>query len=449
MAQNINTQTLKIDGMTCINCQNAIEKKLKSLNGIKSAKVSYSSGVATFSFDGNIISIEKIIKAIEQLGYKIVQKQNKKFDFSRVLGVGFIILALYLVIDHFGFLNYFGDIPLAEEGMGYGMLFVIGLLTSIHCVAMCGGINLSQCVPQKALENKNGNKVSTLRPSLLYNMGRVISYTVVGGIVGAIGSVFTFSGTARGFVQIAAGIFMIIMGINMLNIFPWLRKFSPRMPKIFANKINEQKQNKGPLYVGLLNGLMPCGPLQAMQIYALSTGSPVKGAVSMFLFSLGTVPLMFGLGALSSLLSKKFTSKMMTVSAALVVVLGIFMFNSGAILSGFTAPRIGIDNDTSEVESTISETVESVDGFQVIKTKLSSRAYEPITVKKGIPVKWIISAQAKDINSCNNEIIVPEYDIEKKLKAGDNIIEFTPTESGVFPFSCWMGMIGSEITVTD
>jgi sulfite exporter TauE/SafE len=67
------------------------------------------------------------------------------------------------------------------------------------------------------------------------------------------------------------------------------QKAQPRIPRVFAEKIDKKKDGKGPLYVGLLNGLMPCGPLQAMQLYALSTGDPVKGALSMLVFSLGTV----------------------------------------------------------------------------------------------------------------------------------------------------------------
>ena len=236
----------------------------------------------------------------------------QKASINQVIGIGIILSALFIIFRQFGALNIFNAFPQAEQGMGYGLLFIIGILTSIHCVAMCGGINISQCVPH--MENlANGNKLASLKPSILYNAGRVISYTVIGGIVGGLGSVVSFSGWAKGLVAIIAGIFMVIMGLNMLNIFPWLRKFSPRLPKIFAGKINAEKQgnNKSPLYIGLLNGLMPCGPLQAMQLFALSTGSPIKGALSMLLFSLGTVPLMFGLGALSSLLSKRFTKKMM------------------------------------------------------------------------------------------------------------------------------------------
>lgn len=238
--------------------------------------------------------------------------------------------------------------------MSYGLLFVVGLLTSLHCIAMCGGINMSVCIKYNAGSGKsetcgetNGEakkqvEFAHLMPSFLYNLGRVISYTVVGGVVGALGSAIGFSGAAKGAVAIISGVFMIIMGLNMLNLFPVLRKISPRMPKIFGSKISNAK-NKGPLLVGLLNGLMPCGPLQAMQLYALGTGSFVAGAASMFMFSLGTVPLMFVLGAISSVVSGKFTKKMMKVSAVLVIVLGVVMLNRGLSLSGYNLPLFNAD----------------------------------------------------------------------------------------------------------
>ena len=437
---------LKIDGMTCVNCENRIERKLQRTNGVRKAKVRYASGTAEITYDENITSIEKIIAVIERLGYKAAEEteKTKRADASKALGVFVVLFALYMILRRFGALDVFNAFPEAREGMGYGMLFVIGLLTSLHCVAMCGGINLSQTVSRNAQMSKSGTAV--LLPSVLYNSGRVISYTVIGGIVGAVGSVVSFSGTMKGVVQLAAGVFMIIVGLNMLNLFPGLRRLTPRMPKVFAKKINQQKSGKSPFIVGLLNGLMPCGPLQAMQLYALSTGSPVKGALSMLLFSLGTVPLMFGLGALSTFLSRKFTAKMMTVSAVLVVVLGISMFSSGMSLSGISLSNIIGGAGSGARNENIAKVTDNV---QVVTTKLSSGSYEPITVQKGIPVRWIIKAEKKDINGCNNEIIIPEFNIDKKLMAGDNIIEFTPTESGTFPYSCWMGMIRSRITVVD
>ncbi|HWQ79749.1 MAG TPA: sulfite exporter TauE/SafE family protein [Anaerovoracaceae bacterium] len=436
---------LRIGGMTCVSCQNKIEKKLLNTAGISHASVDYSKGTAEIEYDPDIITLKDIKTVIERLDYEVITDQQAPAgDKSRGMGLLILILALFMLMQQFGVTNLFNSFPLAEAGMGYGVLLLIGLLTSVHCIAMCGGINLSQCIPQSG--DQGGSRFASLGPSFLYNFGRVISYTIIGGIVGALGSAISFSGVFRGSVQLAAGVFMVIMGVNMLGIFPWLRRFNPRMPKVFAQKIDAEKgRSKSPLYVGLLNGLMPCGPLQAMQLYALSTGSVTKGALSMLLFSLGTVPLMFGLGALSSVLSKKFTRKVMTVGAVLVVVLGLSMFTNGWSLSGLS--NIAFANTPEASEGTSDIAVE--DGVQIINSTLSSGRYPAITVQAGIPVKWTIDAPNGSINGCNNRIIIPEYNIEYQFESGENVIEFTPDKTGKFQYSCWMGMIRGSITVVE
>lgn len=447
----IKTRRLRIGGMTCVSCQNRVEKALNSAIGVKSAKVSYSTGAAEITYDANLLSLRDIIAVIEKSGYRVLTGGKAEFRASRAVGLLLIIAALYWFLQYFGILNLLVPTQLAEAGMGYGMLFVIGLITSVHCVAMCGGINLSQCIPQNEV-SENG-KLSALRPSFLYNLGRVISYTVVGFVVGAIGSAFTFSNTLQGILKLIAGVFMIIMGINMLGIFPWLKKLNPKMPKFLSRKITAEKSmNKSPLIVGLLNGLMPCGPLQAMQIYALSTGNPFAGALSMLVFSLGTVPLMFGLGALSTILSKKFTRRMMTVGAVLVAVLGLAMFSQGWSLSGFNLPQAVSQNASgtqSETDTDGTQQVETNDGTQVVNSTLSSGGYPSITVQAGTPVKWVIDAPEGSINGCNNRMIIQEYGIEHRFKTGENVITFTPTKTGKFQYTCWMGMIRGTITVVE
>jgi len=189
---------------------------------------------------------------------------------------------------------------------------------------------------------------------------------------------------------------------------------------------------------------MPCGPLQAMQIYALGTGSFLAGAGSMLFFSLGTVPLMFGFGAISSFLSGKFTHRMMKVSAVLVMILGVIMLSRGFNLSGFNF----VNNITYAASN--SSNIAKVEGaVQTVTTKLESGRYTPFIVQKGIPVKWTIQASANDINGCNETITVPKYGISKKLIPGDNLIEFIPDEDGNIPYTCWMGMISSNINVVD
>lgn len=93
--------------------------------------------------------------------------------------------------------------------------------------------------------------------------------------------------------------------------------------------------------------------------------------------------------------------------------------------------------------------IEIVDGVQIVRTSVQIGRYEPIAVQKGIPVKWIITVEEGNLNSCNYRMVIPAYNIEKQLEYGENIIEFTPDEAGTFAYSCWMGMIRSSITVVE
>ncbi|MDR1315384.1 MAG: sulfite exporter TauE/SafE family protein [Spirochaetales bacterium] len=460
MQTNMKTGSFRISGMTCVSCQDRIERKLKSTVGIETAAVNFTSGSAAFTYNASVITLSEIAAIIGNLGYRVVDGRART-RVSDIIGTLIIILSLYMLFQGLGIGLLSSAFPLAEAGMGYGMLFVIGLVTSVHCAAMCGGINISQCMSAgDASSGRKGRRV--FFPAILYNSGRVVSYTCVGALAGALGSVVSLSGRFQGVVQIAAGLFMVIMGINMLGIFPALRRFTPRMPKIFARKIGGQKAgNKNPLFIGLLNGLMPCGPLQAMQIYALSTGSPLAGAVSMFLFSMGTVPLMFGLGFLSSLLSgaskgRAFTRRVMRAGAMLVTVMGMTMLGYGLNLSGvnfdFTSQVAAAINPFASPAvapgaAAPSPVIEN--GVQLVSSTLSSGRYPAISVQRGIPVKWTISAPEGSINGCNNRMIIREYGIEHRFRPGDNVIEFTPSRSGKFSYSCWMGMIRSSITVID
>lgn len=451
MGNAIRTKELRIGGMTCISCQNKIEKKLRNTAGIEKAEVSYNAGTALVTFDTDIISYQSITGIIENLGYSVIPDQGReRKDTGRTVGILMIIASLYLFLEQSGLLNVLVPSQLADKTMGYGMLFLIGLITSVHCVAMCGGINLSQCIPKSGQEELNQGRLAAFRPAFLYNLGRVISYTAVGFLAGGLGAAVTFSNTFQGVLKLAAGIFMVIMGINMLGVFPWLRRLNPRMPKFIAVRIQKQKsKSSSPFFVGLLNGLMPCGPLQAMQIYALSTGNPFSGALSMFLFSIGTVPLMFFLGALSTVLSKKFSSRVMTAGAVLVVVLGLSMFTQGVSLAGINPSAIlpGLDGISGNQQES-SDQIKIEDGVQVINSTLSPGRYPNIKVQAGIPVKWIIDAPAGSINGCNNRMIIRAYGIEYSFHTGENVVEFTPDKTGKIPYSCWMGMIRGSINVT-
>jgi hypothetical protein len=270
----------------------------------------------------------------------------------------------------------------------------------------------------------------------------------------------------KGIVQLIAGLFMLVMGVNMLGInmpgiFPQLRKIALRLPRPLAARVEAMRQKgRGPLYVGLLNGLMPCGPLQAMQLYALSTGSPVNGALSMFAFALGTFPLTAFFGAVSSFLTGRFTKRLTTAAACLIAVMGLAMTGYGWNLSGLSPITLdfltGIGGSSSQnTASTTPQTgngnalpaVEN--GCQIVESVLQPGRYPAITVQAGIPVKWTITAPQGSVNGCNNRMFIREYGIEHRFKTGENLIEFMPERTGRFSYSCWMGMIRSRITVVE
>lgn len=455
MTQRLKKEVIFVEGMSCAACEGKIEKSLRKMEGIVEVKAVYAESKVYIAFDRDKLDIEAIETAINKLGYEAqrsrenvkhsnTEQKREKVNANgltkvQLIGIGIIIFEIYVIINKTIGFNF---IPEVDQSMSYSILFVVGLFTSIHCIAMCGGLNISQCINHGA--NTNSTGFNKLKPSLLYNTGRVISYTIIGGIVGALGSVISFSGTAKGIVAFIAGAFMIVMGLNMLNIFPSLRRFSFRLlPKSISNKLFNSNKKYGSFYVGLLNGLMPCGPLQTMQLYALGTGSFTTGALSMLAFSLGTVPLMFGLGALSTMLSKKFTKNMMKASAVLVMILGFAMVGRGMSLSGASVNLL----PKAEASKSNSAIAKIDDGVQTVSINLKSNKYTPIIVQKGIPVKFIINAEDSNINGCNGEIYIAKYDKSLELMPGENVIEFTPEEEGSIPYSCWMGMIRSKILV--
>lgn len=441
---------LYIDGMTCINCQNRIKKGLSKRAGIKDVFVSYETGQATFLYDVNEITLDEIIQIVDALGYKADYKEHsRKEAVLRAMKELLVILILFFVLQHWGILNRLAPDSLADTGMGYGMLFIIGLITSVHCIAMCGGINLSQTL-QKEVSEDLSRKM--FKNALGYNAGRVVSYTVIGGVLGATGSLVGIgnnlqaSSLFQGGLKIFAGMIMIIMGVNMLGIFPGLRRLKLRLP--IGNSRLAQKKST-PFIVGLCNGFMPCGPLQSMQIVALASGNMMTGAFSMFCFALGTVPLMLGFGSVVSALGKHFTRQVLKFGAILVVVMGLSMLSQGGTMSGLNNQIVGAFSTITEAMNQNNETDKAVEknGIQYVSSRLESGHYPDITVKVGEPVQWTIQASENNINGCNYKIFLQDFNQEHTFEAGKNIIKFTPEKEGTYTYSCWMGMITGKIYV--
>lgn len=432
--------------MVCTSCEALITDGIKELSGVLEVKASYKKSSVFVRFDDSMCSYAKICSAIEKAGYSIeteltkdIKSKDKSSEYLSIIGViliAFIIIRLSQNSGAFDMSSKLG------ENTTYFMLFVVGLLTSLHCVGMCGGIMMSQSITTIAK-----SKAAALKPSLLYNLGRVVSYTILGGIVGALGSVFSLTLTTQASIAIIAGIFMVIMGFNMAG-FSTFRGLTLKLP---WSRCNNKKNSSTPFVVGLLNGFMPCGPLQTMQLYALATGSAVKGALSMFIFAVGTVPLMLGFGLMANLMNGNNTKKLMKLSGIIVVVLGIIMSNRGLTLLGINlSPMALLSSKTTSANVQITEENKAKlsNGVQEIRITADARGYNPsvVFVQKGVPTKLIV--EGKTITSCNNEIVIPSMNKRQKLSKGETVIEFTPGNEDI-NYSCWMGMLRGLIKVVD
>ena len=271
---NIITKEFKAKGMHCTSCEKLVKSSVKEIEGVKEIKIDYTTEKGEVTFDKEKTTIEEIFKSIEEQGYtcSLIEKNQTEKDSEylninkNLIGIIFGIIGI-LLIGYFIFnLTDKIALPSISSGMGYGLLFLVGILTGFHCVAMCGGF----VVGYTAKDAQEGRK--SYRSHLMYATGKIISYTLIGAAFGLLGSIIAFTPFMRGFAGIIAGIFLILFGINML--FPFLRKIRLKMPNSLNKFVsNTSKKNNSPLIIGLLNGLMiACGPLQAIYIMAAGTG---------------------------------------------------------------------------------------------------------------------------------------------------------------------------------
>ena len=428
---------VRIDGIYCEHCVETITRALGAAPGIE--RVSIRNNVAEITGE-SLPSSAEIVETIRCVGYetdetkisedrrkaaRIVRERTVRWYEFLLIAALLLLLALALRLI-FGY-NVFNAIPAVDSSLSRGMLFVTGVLTSVHCISMCGAIGIFASY-------ESGSPRSIGRP-LLYNTGRVISYTALGGLAGAVGSAFSVSMTLRGVILLAAALVMLLMSLSMLGV------VSFRLPRFFT--IRAKGGRRGAFVIGLFNGLMPCGPLQAMQIYALSTGSFAEGALSMALFALGTVPLMLTAGAALNLAKGKAKILFGKIAAVLMVILSLSMLVRGLSSLGVDAAGF-LPARYDGIAAAMTE-----DGVQTAAFDLEFDSYADIVVQKGVPVRIVVHADAGKITGCNNEIVSRDFGFDVKIVPGDNIIEFLPEEEGDYVYSCWMNMIRNRIRVID
>jgi sulfite exporter TauE/SafE/copper chaperone CopZ len=444
---------VSIKGMHCRSCEILIEDKIKQIPEIKNVQINYKKNQALI-YSHHPIDMRKVREAIADAGYEIGVPDSKYWVSKNpeiywdLLKFSAVILALYLIAKKFGLFSLnFGSL---NNPSNLAVVLLVGLTAGIStCMALVGGLvlGISARHSEKHLEATPAQK---FRPHLFFNLGRILSYTALGGGIGLLGKAFQLSGTALGILTIGVGIVMFVLGAQLTELFPQLNSGGFTLPsgisKILGIKNREQKEYShiNSMLVGALTFFLPCGFTQAMQLYAVSTGNFWSGALIMGTFALGTAPGLLGVGGLTSILQGSFAKKFFRFTGIVVFALAIVNISNGLNLIGWKIAFSG--NSTSNQVADDDPNVKTEGEVQVVRMDQLAGGYRPnnFTIKQGIPVKWVINSKA---DTCASSISLPKLGIKKQLQPGENIIEFTPKDAGELRFSCLMGMYSGKFIV--
>src|SRR3989344_2900616 len=286
------TYTFHVNGMRCKACVVLTEMELNEVPEVSKVKASLDNlsveitGEFGDKSPGHIA--QDLSKVLGPHGYTLSLEKTKHtakwadFKLAVPIATGFAIL--FIVLQKIGIVNI-----ISTSGVSYGTAFVIGLVASVStCMAVVGGLLLSM----SANFAKGGDKV---RPQIFFHIGRIVSFLILGGVIGTIGSAFQLNSGGVFILGLAIGLVMLILGINLLDVFPWAKKLQPTIPGFIGKRVHGLKNvnhTLTPLLTGIATFFLPCGFTQSMQLYALTTGSFATGALTMFVFALGIFPVL-------------------------------------------------------------------------------------------------------------------------------------------------------------
>jgi len=312
--------TFHVHGMHCKACVALTESELGDVPEVTSAKASLAALSVEVTGEFGDKTPEHIARDLSEVlkphGYALSlekQKHTPKWsDFNLAFPIAAGFVGIFLLLQKLDIVH------IATTGtVGYGTAFIIGLIASVStCMAVVGGLVLSM----SSTFAKGGDAV---RPQLLFHIGRLVSFFVLGGVIGALGSMFQLGVSATLALSLLVGVVLLLLGVNLLGIFPKMKHFTPSLPAFFGTHIHGLKNVNHaltPVLVGIATFFLPCGFTQSMQLYALTTGSFWTGALTMLTFALGTLPVLSLLSFGSLGIHTKASSSVFFKSAGLVVV---------------------------------------------------------------------------------------------------------------------------------
>lgn len=319
-------------------------------------------------------------------------------------------------------------------------IFATGLLTGgLTCLAVQGGL-LTTVIAQResTVANALADKGRNVLPILSFLIAKLAAYTVLGFLLGWLGSVFQLSLPIKVAMQFAVVVFMLGTAMNILNVHPIFRYFVIQPPKFLTRLVRNQSKRTdlfAPVFLGAFTVFIPCGTTQAMMALAIASGNPALGATILFVFVLGTSPLFFILGYFASKLGERLHNQFMQFTAVILILLAAYNFYGALSLTGYS---LDSSDQTTNLTVTENPTI-TFDEFGY-----SPRAF---TVKSSSNVT--LKLDNKTGAGCVQAFTIPKLGIQKIVPIGSSAtVSFkAPVEKGTMTFMCSMGMYRGVINV--
>jgi len=457
-ATGLISTTVPVAGMTCRTCEVRIQRFVGRLPNVKGVRASAVHGRVEIESTAPIPALA-IAKAIGAAGYEVGRTPWLAGDpvvwLTAIAGVA-LVGALALVAQVTGLTEIAsGTGDLSQGGLVVALL--LGLAAGVStCMALVGGLVLALSASFQARRAASGIRGggigAQMRPALVFIAGRIVGYGVLGAALGAIGASVTMPPQVTAVLMIAVAVVMTILGTRLTGLSPRIATWSPTLPMGLGRQLGLADGGVGAYSDGRAAGLgaasffLPCGFTQAVQIYALSTGSPLFAGAIMAVFAIGTAPGLLALAGLPVVVPGSMRPTLLRLVG--VVVLGFAFINAsaGVRLSGVTLPSFGVETVAA---APLPATGVAADGTQTLITFQHSGGYSPadVSIYAGTPTRWTI--ESSTAATCAAFLVIPDLGIHVRLHEGSNTIDLPALEPGRLAYSCSMGMYGGRITVVE
>lgn len=338
--------------------------------------------------------------------------------------------------------------------MNLWVIFLTGLTVGgLTCLAVQGGLLASVIAEREKEDPKEGTK-HALYSTGIFLSAKFASYIILGFLLGVFGEALNIGGNLQTFMQLAAGLYMAAVALNLLNVHPVFRYVVISPPRFLVKLLRNQSRSKDIFAPGLLGAMtifIPCGTTLAMEALAISSANAFTGASIMAVFILGTVPMFLGIGFITSVLGEAFKAKFLKLAALAIIYLGITSINGSLVALGspLTLESIAENIPVSiDLSSNASQAQHELNTTQDAEIVITPGGYQPsyIRVKKNMPVT--LTLKNHGTYSCASAFRIPSLGISNNLAPNDTqVVTFTPTQKGKIPFSCSMGMYRGVIEV--